>query len=550
MEESRIGTLRRLNLRVAFQGESVPIVDSVKFLEVIFDGNLSWVAHAKQVSQASNNKINVMRSIAGLSSHPDTLLSVYKGWIKAPLDYGCIAFVDVEQNAAKILDSIQFRALRIVLSLFVSTPTNVILHLTGEMPLRIRRRLLTDRKVIKWLNPQKDEPLLLSLLDRPNYGRSVSALALESHLVDSLMSRRANCEMFAENGSASFSEVSYFSYFVELSVDTRSCVALLDKVGNDADNKFHMNKEVILKNILINNGFGDAIPFYTDRSRIPKRGVGCGVFSREKDINIKFSLSKFLNIYDAEAIAILHALRCILNLGVKKSVIMSDSLSVLFSLGSPAAPGRLHCLITAIRQIVWTMSEDGFMVHFLWIPGHAGIFENEAADFLARKGADVVDIAGVHSLFCFPENLFPELKRNAEEASLRELREDAVHKGYRYFNRARSRGNSPWFRVFPNLPRSTVVLISRMRSFHVNLPYHLHDKNFVDSPSCECGAIGTIQLAFECELRGDSCLSLARGLASASQVYNGNNILDVVFEENRAAWLLLDRFRRKTSLRI
>lgn len=188
--------IRRLNLKVAFQGESVPIVKTVKFLGVIFDGKLSWVAHAKQVLRSSGKKINVMRSIAGLcwGSHPSTLLSVYKGWIRSSLEYGSIAFVDIDHNAEKILDTIQFRALRIVLSLFISTPTNIILHLIGEMPLRIRRRLLTDRKIRKLLNLRKEGSLLLNLLDRPNYRRSVSVL--EGHRIVILSTHYCLKELF------------------------------------------------------------------------------------------------------------------------------------------------------------------------------------------------------------------------------------------------------------------------------------------------------------------------------------------------------------------
>lgn len=379
-----------------------------------------------------------------------------------------------------------------MLSLFISTPTNVILHLTGEMPLKIRRRFITDRRIIKWINSAQNNLILSELIDRPGLERAISILASESYLV-LLSLRTAYGDMFAENGSMRFCDIPYFSYFEDLNVSTRSCVCIR-KCVDDSGGIDPPNNEATLNYILRENGLGDATPFYTDGSRIPDGGVECGIFSREKGINIKFSLSEFLSIYDAEAIAILHALRCILHADVRNSIIISDSLSVLSALRSPAVPGRLHGLIVAIRQIVSALSADGFSVHFLWIPGHSGIYGNDAADSLAKDGASGTDVSSMHSLFCFPESLFPELRRKAVESSLEMLREEAIHKGYRYFNCARSRDLSPWFCDHLDLPRSTVVLISRMRSFHVNLPYHLHDKNFTDSLLCECGAIGTIQL--------------------------------------------------------
>lgn len=99
-------TIRRLNLKVSLLNETVPLVESVKFLGVILDGRLSWIEHAKYLLRSSKSKINVMRSITGLSwgSHPVALMAVYKGWIRASLDYGCIAFMDIDHNAAKIMD--------------------------------------------------------------------------------------------------------------------------------------------------------------------------------------------------------------------------------------------------------------------------------------------------------------------------------------------------------------------------------------------------------------------------------------------------------------
>lgn len=166
-----------------------------------------------------------MRAIAGLKwgSHPSTLLSVYKGWIRSMLDYGWIAFVDVYRDAARILDGIQFRILRIVLSLFVTTPTNVILHLTGEMPLHIRRRFLTDRKVVKLLDAPREVSILFRILDRSDNSRFVSTLSLESYFLGSLFSMRDSyLDLLSENGSLSISDLSYFSSFGELCVDVHS----------------------------------------------------------------------------------------------------------------------------------------------------------------------------------------------------------------------------------------------------------------------------------------------------------------------------------------
>lgn len=61
--------------------------------------------------------MNVMKAIAGIQwgAHPSVLLTVYKDWIRSLLDYGCIAFSDINGNAALILDRIQYEVIRITL---------------------------------------------------------------------------------------------------------------------------------------------------------------------------------------------------------------------------------------------------------------------------------------------------------------------------------------------------------------------------------------------------------------------------------------------------
>ncbi|XP_026471724.1 uncharacterized protein LOC113376008 [Ctenocephalides felis] len=66
---------------------------------------------------------------------------------KSTIDYGSWIF----SNSRKIqdLDKIQYRCLRICIGAMKSTPTNVLLLESGEMPLEIRRKLLCDKYILK-----------------------------------------------------------------------------------------------------------------------------------------------------------------------------------------------------------------------------------------------------------------------------------------------------------------------------------------------------------------------------------------------------------------
>ena len=98
-------------------------------------------------------------------------------------------------------------------------------------------------------------------------------------------------------------------------------------------------------------------------------------------------ISNFTCIFSIEAIAILYTLDYIISHRFDKSVIFTDSLSVLESVGTNR-PGTINFYLTfIIRNRLAILNKLKCMITLVWIPVHKGIPGNEAADVADKSAA-------------------------------------------------------------------------------------------------------------------------------------------------------------------
>ncbi|KAF4648699.1 hypothetical protein FOL47_002909 [Perkinsus chesapeaki] len=128
---------------------------------------------------------------------------------------------------------------------------------------------------------------------------------------------------------------------------------------------------------------------YTDGSRIPaskvtKERVGCGFYSSSRGIGYgRMKLPSYSNIAQAEAAAILSAVKKVIQTGSFSSVLIaSDSQAVLKGLLAKKKTRLLCDLLEAVSR-----SDVNF--YFIWVRGHAGCAGNSIADGMARSGAEM-----------------------------------------------------------------------------------------------------------------------------------------------------------------
>lgn len=131
---------RAQGLGLGLRGALIECKPLAIFLGIKLDSQLTFRAHILSMKESICRRITVMKALTGIrwGAHAITLLIVYKGLIRSCMDWGCQLLVDVSSALAKILDRLQYAALRVALGVMCTTPTNVILHLSGDCTLNSR----------------------------------------------------------------------------------------------------------------------------------------------------------------------------------------------------------------------------------------------------------------------------------------------------------------------------------------------------------------------------------------------------------------------------
>ena len=141
----------------------------------------------------------------------------------------------------------------------------------------------------------------------------------------------------------------------------------------------------------IDENYSDWTQIYTDGSKDSEKsrtGAGCAVFNKKGELieQDTVKIDHRLSIFTAEITAILRALAWIIKEKPVKTVILSDSLSVLTSLQSSQSKSRQDLVNTAII-LTNKIYKQGIQLDYTWIPSHIGIIGNEKADELAKIGS-------------------------------------------------------------------------------------------------------------------------------------------------------------------
>jgi len=107
-------------------GNPVPVVEETKFLGVVFDRKLSFMAHIKHLKDKCTKALNLLRVLAHTSwgADQETLLHLYRSLIRSKLDYGCIVYGSARGSYLQMLDPIQNHALRLCLGAYKTSPTS------------------------------------------------------------------------------------------------------------------------------------------------------------------------------------------------------------------------------------------------------------------------------------------------------------------------------------------------------------------------------------------------------------------------------------------
>ena len=129
-------------LRVA--GNEIPVVETFKYLGVIFDKKLTYKNHIEYLIAKCSKRLNLQRLLTSTSwgASQKSLLMLCRASIRSVIDYGLQAYFFAAKCHTAKVEKVNNQALRLCCGAMRSTPICVLEVDCNEMPLHIRHKYL------------------------------------------------------------------------------------------------------------------------------------------------------------------------------------------------------------------------------------------------------------------------------------------------------------------------------------------------------------------------------------------------------------------------
>ena len=359
---NEIDSLRGLYLRDRNSRQKVKYVEETKYLGLTLDSRLRWTAHVENKIKSATQLFFMMKKALGTywGPQPHLIKWVYTGMVRPAITYGSYIWGKVIETkwVRNKFRRINALALRMMAPHRKSTPISSMELITYTQPLDIfiQGEIVTGYFRNKHLLIGPDERV------RPKGGHV-------EYAEDQLALMEIPEQSTWDRGPTQYSLEKGFEV--------------------DTDSYLH-GKPIKTKDNLTT--------CYTDGSKTDK-GVGAGILIQRhfssKDTDAltiheeSFSLEPYNTVFQAEVAAIQEAASFLLSQRhnihmTTETVIMSDSRSSLQALL------KIHNRSRQTNQCVHVLNELSkyTKVTLRWIKAHVGHPGNEAADSLAKKGAD------------------------------------------------------------------------------------------------------------------------------------------------------------------
>ena len=488
----------------------LPYRTNAKFLGLYWDQKLTWNIHLSRLKTDCTKLLNLLKVMTSQKwgARQDSVLKVYRTYVRAKLDYGAVVYSSASPTALKTLDPIANEAMRVATGAFRSTPIQSLEVLTGEPGLELRRELLTLRYFIK-IRATLSNPAFSSVMcsDNPSIFNSI------------FKPFGVRAKILAENFNVRFVPIQpQFSYILSnLTVPMSSLDIPQVDTSLALFPKQSTSPVVFQQNfsLLISSKFTNFTKIFTDGSK-SSSGVGSAAVCGDKISSA--SLPKFVTIFSAELYAIWLALSLVRDFASSKFLVCSDSLSALSAIQNYSHPNP-H--VRKIQVQVMRLREDDIVIGFLWLPSHVGIRGNEIADTVACRAA----MARPTYFPTYYKELYPLINEVIKEKRLQRW----TSSGQKLLEVQENLDPSPTFAT-----RTDEVLMNRLRAGHCLFSHqHLMDSSMLGPRVCHfCGdALLSVRHVFlECVALRQQQRVLGRRthplpvLRDLLTVYNVNNV--------------------------
>lgn len=452
----------------------MPVVSKefVKFLGIYFDYKLSFTKHIAYVQEKTNRSLNIVKFLRGTwwGSHPETLLTFYKSYVRSLIDYGSFIYFPTQKAKKLKIERIQFSAIRMIFGFRMSTPTNILMAESKLTTIEHRSETLCCNFLLKTLSIK----------------RSISYITIKKYIPSIIKDRRKKISILKKCikkvtameyliHSDNYPNIYNYDYCI-----LKSIINVNYEIGRKLQKSANPSEqfELIFKN-------DNAIKIFTDGSKGGEsKSVGSACVCMDLDIINHISSDSNASIYTAECLALSSALDVALQHPHLNFNIFTDSLSIVQSLKTPPNSIYSNYNILEIRQkyLNFQKKNENSKIIIYWIPAHKGITGNELADTEAKFAAEQ-----------YPTRLklpFSDLKLLYKSISMKDtlklITDAGETKGQHYFQNYFTPCFKPWFKN-KNLSRVEIVSICRFRSNHYNLKASLKKINVVEDTVCECG---------------------------------------------------------------
>ena len=357
---------------IKIENLDIEIVQNFTFLGMMFDSQLTWKPHIENIKTRCLKRINVLKSLIGSDWGSDTtsMLLLYRTLVRPILDYGSEVYDSAKPTITKLLDSVQYNALKTCSGTTFFTSLPALQTECGEMPLDLRRKMISSKHFIKLKSfpthhPIR-EPILpcwhYELLDFKNESPFIKRIYLPPGEIESRASTHTKVPPWL---------------MPTPSVSTH--------LHEEIEKKHTPTPEMTY--LTLNTIYGkwkNNTHIYTDGSKDQNQNTSAAVYVPKYKAKIAQKTSP-ISIFRAEQLAITLALDWIKQNKPNNPVIFCDSLSVLCDLkDSNSSP-----LTVEIRHKLQELFQQQIKVNFEWIPSHCDIRGNDKADTLAKNALEM-----------------------------------------------------------------------------------------------------------------------------------------------------------------
>ena len=466
----QLPTLKILN-------EEIQYVKTFKYLGMTLDApTLTWKEHIDDIILQTNQRLNIMRAIAGTNwgAERELLLRLYTAYIRPKLLYGATALSSACETRLEKLETIQNTALRIALGARKTSPIASLQAEANIPPLKLHIKEICCKYFLK-LRTLEDHPTTNYIIDDPEARNKVWT---HGHFKKPLIKRVGE---------------TMYQWNIPMNIDVREKILpdqppwddiemkLQTKLSEEITKEYSVEQRLAITNETIETKYKEHLKIYTDGS-IAGNSTSAAIWipSFDHSDNWKMDMGETRNIMGAELMAINKALTWLsihsIMMENEKVVILTDSMSSIQAM-MKYSPSSHTFTINALKTKYKDLTTEGLDITIQYVPSHVGVPGNEKVDELAKAG-HIKD-----------ETQFPldksEIKVKIKEKmmnSWKQKYEIEKNNGLHLGKIKKDLKKWPWTR---NKCRRTETALCRLRIGHVGLKGHLNRFQLTNSPLCE-----------------------------------------------------------------